>query len=252
MLVLTEPGDAVEQGLGVGMLRGAEDLLHGALFNEPAVEHDEDAVGKVGDDAEIVGDEEDGHAELFPKVAEEVEDLGLNGDVEGGGGLVRDEKAGFAGQGHGDHGTLLHAPGELVGVIPGALFGIADADKLKKAGDLRMEIGKIGLVELEGFADLETDGEDRIQGGGGFLENVGEFAATGLAKNIGRTGKKVGAVFPSGRASQGAGRRRGGETGESKGGGGFAGTAFADDSDGFPGIDGEGEVVDRGDGFGAR
>ena len=78
LFVLTESGDAIEQGLGVGVLRGAEDLLHRPLFDEVAVEHDEDAVGEVGDDAEVVGDEKDGHAKLFLEVAEEVEDLGVD------------------------------------------------------------------------------------------------------------------------------------------------------------------------------
>jgi hypothetical protein len=37
----------------------------------------------VFDDGEVVGDEEVGESELVLEVVEEVEDLGLDGDVEG-------------------------------------------------------------------------------------------------------------------------------------------------------------------------
>jgi hypothetical protein len=50
------------------------------------------------------------------EVAQQVEDLGLDGDVERGGGLVGDEQARVAGERHGDHDALAHAAGELVRV----------------------------------------------------------------------------------------------------------------------------------------
>ena len=48
-----------------------------------------------------------------------LEHLGLDGDVEGGGGLVGDEHVGLVGDRHGDHRPLAHAAGELVGVLVG-------------------------------------------------------------------------------------------------------------------------------------
>ena len=50
-----------------------------------------DAVGHLGDDAHVVGDEENGGAELRCKFAHQLEDLRLDGDVEGGRRLVGDQ-----------------------------------------------------------------------------------------------------------------------------------------------------------------
>ncbi|CAO0833124.1 hypothetical protein SMICM17S_09196 [Streptomyces microflavus] len=44
--------------------------------------------------------------------------IGLDGDVEGGGGLVGDEGPRFDGDRGGDQDALEHAAGELIGVLP--------------------------------------------------------------------------------------------------------------------------------------
>ena len=53
-----------QQVLGVGMLRRGEDLLGGARLHDLAALHDVDALGHLAHDAEIVGDEQHGHAHL--------------------------------------------------------------------------------------------------------------------------------------------------------------------------------------------
>ena len=52
----------------------------------------------------------DGGVELALQIADQVEDLRLNCDVESGGRFVGDEQIGIARQGHGDHGPLPHPP----------------------------------------------------------------------------------------------------------------------------------------------
>ena len=84
---------------------------------EATAVHDDDLVGHVGDDAEVVGDDDDRGAELALEVLEQVEDLRLHGDVEGRGRLVGDEQARVVHQGHRDHHALAHAAGELVRVV---------------------------------------------------------------------------------------------------------------------------------------
>ncbi len=105
-----------------------EDLFDGAVFGDSAQVHDGNFVRDLGDDAEVVGDEHHAHAGLLLEVFEQVEDSGLGGDVEGGGGFVGDEHCGVAGQRDGDHDALTHAAGELEGVDVEALFGLGDAD----------------------------------------------------------------------------------------------------------------------------
>ena len=62
---------------------------------DPAGVHDHDAVGDAGDHAEVVGDEHDRGADLVACLLDQqLEHLGLHGDVERGGGLVGDEHVG--------------------------------------------------------------------------------------------------------------------------------------------------------------
>ncbi len=53
-------GRGGQQAAGVGVLGMAEESLGGGLLDDLAVLHDGDAVGDLGDDGEIVGDEEHG------------------------------------------------------------------------------------------------------------------------------------------------------------------------------------------------
>jgi hypothetical protein len=179
---LAEAGNAVEKGTGVGVLGGAENFFNGSLLDEFSFEHNQNTIRKIGDDAKVVGDEKDGHAELIAEIAKEIENLGLDGDIEGGGGLIGDEEFGLASQSHGDHGALLHSAGKLVRIVMRAEFGIADADEFEETSDFGGGARKFGLMEAEGFGDLESDGEDGVERGGGFLKDVGEFSSSGLAE----------------------------------------------------------------------
>ena len=110
-----------EQRLRVGMARLREQVLDGGLLDLAAGIHDDDALGHLGDDAEVVRDEDDGGAGLGLELAHEIEDLRLHGDVERGGRLVGDQQLGIAGERHGDHDALAHAAGQLVRILLEAL-----------------------------------------------------------------------------------------------------------------------------------
>jgi hypothetical protein len=57
----------------------------------PLLHHDH-AVGEVGDDTHVVGDQHDPGVDAVAQVAHELEDLGLHRDVERGRRLVGDEQ----------------------------------------------------------------------------------------------------------------------------------------------------------------
>ena len=128
-----EPRPAGEQALRVGMLRVREDVEHGAVLDFFAAVHHEHVVGDFGDHAEVVRDEEDRHAALVAELAEDVEDLGLDRDVERGGRLVGDQQLRIAREGHRDHHALLLAAGHLMRVGIDALLGIGNADFARAA-----------------------------------------------------------------------------------------------------------------------
>ena len=180
-------GSGGEQGAGVGVLGVVEDAVGGAVFDDPAVLHDGDAVSGLiaglGDDGEVVRDEERGEVVLRTEVAEEGEDLGLDGDVEGGGGLVGDEELGAVDEGHGDDEPLALAAGELVGVVAEAGFGGGKGDFVEGGEDAGADLGagQVRGVDLEGFGDLAADAKDRVKGGHGLLEDHGDAASAVLA-----------------------------------------------------------------------
>ena len=62
-----------------------------------------------------MGDEDHGEAEFGLEVGQEIEDLGLDGDVEGRYRLVADEEVGVGHQGTGDADALALSTGELPG-----------------------------------------------------------------------------------------------------------------------------------------
>ena len=103
---------------------------------------------------------------------EQVEDLGLDGDVEGGGGLVGEEQLRAAGQGDGDRHPLAHAAGELVRVLAEPSLGVGDADRVEQLQGLLVGF-VLGDVEVvaEALGDLPPDLHDRVERGHRVLEH---------------------------------------------------------------------------------
>ena len=101
--------DGVQQAHSVGVARIFEDGARVGVFDDFAQVHDCDVIGHAGDDAEVVGDEHDRHADVGLEMAHQVQDLGLHRDIEGCRGFVGDEQGGIAREGHCDHGALAHA-----------------------------------------------------------------------------------------------------------------------------------------------
>ena len=81
-----------QQRLGVGVERSLHQLLGRGQLDQLAGIHDGDAVTDVGHDAQVVADEEIGEAELALQVREQVEHVGLDGDIEGRHHLVADDQ----------------------------------------------------------------------------------------------------------------------------------------------------------------
>ena len=80
---------------GVGMERSVHDLLPWPGLDDATQVHDRYPVGYIGYDRQIVGDEQDAHAELGHEILHQVDHLRLNGDVQRGGRFIRDQQLGF-------------------------------------------------------------------------------------------------------------------------------------------------------------
>ena len=132
-----------------------------------------------------MGDPDDGHAQLFLEPPHQVHNLCLNGHVQRCGRLVGDEQLGITAQAHGDHHTLAHTAGELVGIVIQARFGPGNADHLE---ELHGPLARLALahveVQFQRLGDLAADGEHRIERGHGILEDHGDAVAANVPQLI--------------------------------------------------------------------
>ena len=163
------------------------DLLAGVL--------DDDAIGGLGDDAHVVGDQHQRHAVALLERQQQIEDLRLDRHVERGRRLVGDEELRPAGERHCDHHPLAHAARKLVREGARAAGRIGDADLGEQLDDA---LGPGAAVEVEmglqRLADLEADGKARVQRRHRLLEDHRQVLA-GDAAALGRRHRgQVGAV----------------------------------------------------------
>ena len=101
-----------------------------------------------------MGDEDDGGSEFILTVFDKVQDLLLDGDVEGRCRLISDEHFGTSDESHSDHDSLSHSAGKLVRVGVDALVGIGDADFFQR-GDGEVE----SFLSLDPFMDFQRFGQ---------------------------------------------------------------------------------------------
>ncbi|GAA3040711.1 hypothetical protein GCM10020000_19110 [Streptomyces olivoverticillatus] len=222
------------------MCRVGEEGVHRRLFGCPAAVHHQHVPGDAGHDAEIVRDHHDGESALLLEPGDQLQDLGLDGDVEGGGGLVGDEQFGFAGERHGDHHALAHAAGELVRILAHAPRGLGDAH-LAEHLDRSLAGRRAAGAEVDAvvLGDLFADRVVGVQAGERVLEDHRHAAAAQPAQlALGQAGQ-LAAV-----EGDGAGDLRAGvQAHHREGGHGLAGAGLADDAEGLPAVHREGEGV---------
>ena len=105
-----------QQGLRVLVFRSRIHVVGKTDLDDLAEVHDGDAVAHPLDHRKVVGDEQVREEELLLKILEQVEDLGLDRDVEGGDGLVADDEPRVERQRPGDADALPLPARELVRV----------------------------------------------------------------------------------------------------------------------------------------
>src|SRR3989442_10699555 len=159
-----------EQGLRIRILRIRVDLFSGSLLDDlPAVHHG-DAIAHRPDHGQVVRDEEIGEAEFALKVLEQVEDLGLNRDVESGNGLVADDQARVQRERAGDADALTLAAGELMWIaVDEVRVEAHDLEQLLCASATRATVADV--VDEERLRDDVPDGHAWIERRVGILED---------------------------------------------------------------------------------
>ena len=162
-------GHAREQAPRVGHLRVDQDLLAGAVLDHASGVHHQDVVGHLGDDPQVVRDDDDGGVELTLQVLQEVQDLRLDGHVEGRRRLVGDQQARVVDQPHRDHRALPHAAGELVRVVVHPAVGLGDAHPVEhlhrtRLGGLLADVvvHQVGLGDLVAHRVVRVHRRERV------------------------------------------------------------------------------------------
>ena len=252
---------------GVGMARAGEDFHSGAFFDNASGVENGEAGSDLGDDSEVVGDEEQREAEFALETGEEVEDLFLHGDVESSGGFVGDKQARRAGESHGDERALAKAARELVRELTGAKGGFGYGGALKGGEGAATDFfaGEMRLMSADGFFDLCAHAEDGVESGHGLLKNHRESAAAKRAKSIRGKREEIDAMIcrggrrhrqeclchlePGFAGDARAGREK---SHQSKRKHGFAGAGLADQAERFARSDLERDVLHRTDPAGGR
>ena len=109
-------GTADSSAIVYGWRGAREQRIHGRHLHELAQVHHRHPIGDVADDREVMGDEQVGQPELRLEALEQVDDLGLDGHVERGDGLVAHDQLRLHGERPGDADALPLAAAELVRV----------------------------------------------------------------------------------------------------------------------------------------
>ena len=94
-----------------------EDRMNVRLLHDAPRIHDRDSRAHTRYHPKIMSDKKDGGRQIFLKITQQLQDLGLDGHIESRGGFVSDQEVGSTRNGHGDHRALLHPTAELVRVL---------------------------------------------------------------------------------------------------------------------------------------
>ena len=78
-----------------------------------------------------MGDEEHARAHIFLQLIEQHEHLLLNGHIQRGRWLIRDQQTRLDCHDHGDHDSLPKTSGKLKGKLPHPVLGVGNANLLK-------------------------------------------------------------------------------------------------------------------------
>ena len=165
-------GQGCEQSPGIGMPGATKDALGIAFLHDPAHVQDRNPVAGFCNQSEIMGDEQHGQGTLALELQQEFQDLSLNGDIERRGRLVGDDQVGLGRERHRQHDPLLHAAGELVGVLidDDRRIGKSQLSKqLHRPSPGRLARGD--SVSPHDAGELPSHGEQRIERGRGVLKH---------------------------------------------------------------------------------
>ena len=165
-----------EKAHRIRLCRAREERIDRGTLDSSACIHDHDVVGNAGNDAEVVGDDDDSGARLLLGDLEDIQDLGLDRHIESRRRLVGDDDLRIVRDCDSNDDTLAHATGELVRIRIETVLRIGDADKREEldAALVHVLLAHLRVVDEKGLCELVADGEHRRESAQRVLEDHGD------------------------------------------------------------------------------
>ena len=118
-----------QQGSQIGMLRVLKNVVEGAAFHDFAAVHHHDFFGDVGNDPEVMGDQQHRHVEFALKFYYQLEDLRLDGHIQRRCRLIGDQQRRMTDKRHRDHRPLAQSARQLERIAPRGPLGVGESDE---------------------------------------------------------------------------------------------------------------------------
>jgi hypothetical protein len=140
-------------------------------LNDTTEVHDSNPVAHVLYNGQIVRDEEVGEIQFLLQLVQEIDHLGLHGNVECRHRFVADDEFRFHGKGSGDPDPLSLSTAELVRITP-EMFG-PQAHELQEFGGAAFSVRRPSTkaMHLERLVEHPPDSHSGVQGGVGVLKD---------------------------------------------------------------------------------
>ena len=124
----------VEKRLCIRMHRFSVEFLPAAFLDNIAEIHDNNPVGDMLDNRKVMGDEDHRQVSFLQQLGQQVEHLGLDGNVKGGNRFIGDDQVRFCRKGSGNADSLPLAAGEFMRIALGMV--VIKTDLVEKLDDL--------------------------------------------------------------------------------------------------------------------
>ena len=112
----SDPRNLREQCLGIGVIWVSKKIFYGGNLDQSAEIHDSRSIRDVLNHAEVVANEQISQPQFLAQSHKQIENLGLNRNIQGSHRLVTDEELRVDGECSGNTDALTLSPGELVGI----------------------------------------------------------------------------------------------------------------------------------------
>ena len=130
-----------------------------------------------------MGDEQQPHTFAVFELCQQFKNLSLNGHIERGRRLVRDQNVRFVGQSHRDHHPLALATGQLVRICAQTAFRLVDANLCQQFNDpVAGGLADKALMQFDGFGQLLFKRMQRVQRCHRLLKDKADVIAPDLAQ----------------------------------------------------------------------